>query len=199
MTNIFSFIQRRASAFTKMLGAPGPTRAQVLALLSCATSAPDHGGLTPWRFSIVQDDDLKKFATLAIDCFVATKKDRPLAVEEINNFKAKVMRAPTVVAVWASPSDKKPIPHREQVLSVAMAVAQIMLAASDDDYPFKAVFLTGFIAEHRPLVARAFGLLPQDEFLGYIYIGTEKLPDDKTTLPQKRRVAIDGFVLPFKS
>ncbi|MDI9313647.1 MAG: nitroreductase [Hydrotalea sp.] len=198
MTDIFSFIQRRTSAFTKMLGAPGPTRADVISLLSCATSAPDHGGLTPWRFSILQDNDLEKFATMAIDYFVAEKKDRPPTADEINNFKAKVMRAPTVVAVWASPSDRKPIARREQIFSVAMAVAQIMLAASDPGFPFKAVFLTGFITDHRPLVERAFGLAPSDEFLGYIYIGTEKLPADKTALPQKKRLAIDDFILPLK-
>ena len=198
MNDISLFIKNRTSAFTKMLGAPGPSRDEVVDLLACATSAPDHGGLTPWRFCILQDNDLEKFATMAVKHFVASKKDQSPSDEDMRNLKNKVKRAPTVVAVWASPSDKKAITRREQILSVAMGVAHILLAASYKEFPFGAVFLTGFIADHRPLVEEAFGLAPQDEFLGYIYIGTENLPADKTTLPQKKRLPIDNFILPLK-
>lgn len=196
MTDIFSFIKNRTSAFTKTLGLPGPTHQDVVDILACAVSAPDHGGLTPWRFTILQNEDLQKFAKLAGDYFFAGKENT--TPEDIKNFHTKVMRAPTVVAVWASPSDKKPIAKKEQVYGVVMAIAQILLASSAKEFPFGAVFLTGFIADHRPLVERAFGLLPQDEFLGYIYMGTENLPVDKASLPQKKRIPINGFILPFK-
>ncbi|MGI9461514.1 MAG: nitroreductase family protein [Alphaproteobacteria bacterium] len=201
MTDIFSFIKGRTSGFTKYLDSPAPSRDQIIELLSCATSAPDHGGLTAWRFAIMQGNDLEKFANLAVEYFIAdneTYAKKSITPDDIKNFKLKILRAPSVVAVWASPSDRKPIPKKEQVMSVSMAVAQILLAAYDKNFPFAAVFLTGFIANHRPLVDRAFGLMPDDEFLGYIYIGSEKLPDDKITLPQKKRLPIDNFIMRLK-
>lgn len=202
---ILTAIRTRTSPFTKYLGGPGPDRSSVLDLLSYGMSAPDHGAMTPWRFCILQGNELLQFADRAEYYFIAEQKNKtgqePNATDR-QNFRTKILRAPTVVAVWATPNDKKPIPRQEQVMTVAMAVGQILLASGQPDEHGRrnrrAVFLTGFIAYCRPLLAELFGISDRDEFLGYIYIGQENLPADQGGLPQKKRAAIDPFIVPFR-
>lgn len=192
-------IKSRTSAITKCLGAPAPSLEEVYEILSHGLSAPDHGGLTAWRFCPLMGEDLNEFAVLALQYFQQQKEKNGtnLTKEEIANFLAKVKRAPLVVAVWASPSNRKPIPPREQIYSVLMAVAQILLRLSFGKY--RGVFLTGFIADNRKLVEQAFGLKPQDEFLGYIYIGTEHLPESPAALPMKKRSSLKEFLIPYQA
>ena len=51
----------RARRSVKQLRAPAPSDAEVGELLELAATAPDHGGLSPWRFTVLQGAELEAF------------------------------------------------------------------------------------------------------------------------------------------
>ncbi len=51
-----ALMARRRSSKVIHLTEPGPTAAQIDALLALAARVPDHGKLGPWRFVVIEGD-----------------------------------------------------------------------------------------------------------------------------------------------
>ena len=50
----------------KPVQAPGPSPEHLDLMLRAAMTAPDHGRLQPWRFSLIRGEAVPKIAELAI-------------------------------------------------------------------------------------------------------------------------------------
>jgi nitroreductase len=90
--------------------------------------------------------------------------------EELQKERAKAFRSPVIVAVAAKVRKGHRIPEIEQIASASAAAQTIMLAAPAMGYG--AVWKTGAPA-YDPEVKSALGLGPDDEILGFLYIGTQ--------------------------
>jgi nitroreductase len=149
---LMSLLTRR-SAKPADLASPGPSPAQVEQLLTAASRVPDHGKLVPWRFIIFEGD-----ARLAAGEKIAAafRADHPQAKPEHVEFeRARLARAPLVVAVVSRVRPQTRIPEWEQVLSAGATAMNLLNAAHA--LGFGASWITEWYAYDRR-VLDAFGL-----------------------------------------
>jgi nitroreductase len=149
------------------LEAPGPSEAEMEQLLQSAVRAPDHGRLRPWRFVVIPTEQRARFGEVMAESMRRRMPDT--AADMLQRERDKAMRAPVIVAVAAHLNKGHRIPEIEQLSAVAAAAQNLMLAAPAQGYG--AMWKTGDAA-YDPWVREQLGLAPDDEIIGFMYIGT---------------------------
>ena len=149
------------------LDAPGPSQADLDTMFQSAVRAPDHGRLRPWHFVVIDSDRRAAFGELMAQ---SMRRRMPDAEDEmLDRERAKAMRAPTILVAAAKVNKSAKISAFEQIASAAAATQNIMLAANAKGYG--AMWKTGDAA-YDPDVKVALGLSPEDEIMGFLYVGT---------------------------
>ena len=159
-------LSTRRSFKAAELGEPGPSAAEVDTLLTIASRVPDHGKLTPWRF-IVFEGVARRAAGAAIAA-VFRKKYPDAKPEHVEGERARLLRAPLVIAVVSRAAPHEKIPEWEQVLSAGAAAMSLVLAAHALGYG--ANWITEWYAYDRG-VLDALGLAPHERIAGFVHIG----------------------------
>jgi len=121
-------IASRRNVAPRRLVDPGPDGAQLARILAAAAAAPDHGGITPWRFVIVPPSERARLG----DVFARALTDRdPLATAaQVEAARDKAHRAPLLMLAVARLGYAEPdIPPNERLLSLGCAVQNMLLAA----------------------------------------------------------------------
>ena len=171
MNPILDHLEKRRSAATASLEAPGPSRAELHRMLAIAMRVPDHGSLTPWRFTVIEGDHRAEIirqmiASLADQSLSMAAEDRVMAEQKIR----KVFTiAPTIVVVTSRIVEGASIPAIEQVLSAGAACMNLIVAATASGYG--ANWITGWAAAH-PIAHAALGIAPGETIAGIILIGS---------------------------
>ncbi len=170
---------------------PGPDAAQIDQLLRAALRAPDHGVLRPWRFMLLEGEQRQRLGELFVAAQRQDDPDTDAAV--LDKLRNNPLRAPTVLVVVAETDPHNRVPVIDQVMAVAAAAQNIMLAAHALD--IGAMWRTGRMAEH-PLVKQRLGFADKDEIVGYLYLGTpaagsRKLLPDESPQPYMREFPSD--------
>lgn len=150
------------------LTSPGPSQEALDTIFQSAVRAPDHGRLRPWRFVVIPEDRRERFGELMADCMRRQMPDA--SAEMLARERDKAMRAPVIVVAAAHVQREHKIPASEQFASAAAAAQNIMLAANAQG--FGAMWKTGTPA-YDATVKQALGLAPDDDILGFMYIGTQ--------------------------
>ncbi len=163
----------RQSVPPRLVDGPAPPQADIDDMLAAAMRAPDHGAIRPWRFHVIQGEALRRLGDVFVEALLKREPDAPR--ETIEKEQSRPLRAPLIIAACAkidqTRADK--IPAVEQIVSVAAACQNILLAAHGKGYG--AMMLTGVNARD-PHVKAAFGLDAADEIVSFIYIGTPSGP-----------------------
>ena len=149
------------------LDAPGPSQADLDTMFQTAVRAPDHGRLRPWHFVVIDSDHRAAFGELMAQSLLRRMPDAP--DDMLQRERAKALRAPTIIVAAAKVQKAHKIIPFEQIGSAAAATQNIMLAANALGYG--AMWKTGDAA-YDPEVKAAFGLTPDDEIMGFLYLGT---------------------------
>jgi nitroreductase len=182
MDTLDAILTRRTVPPAKM-GPPGPDAAALRRILEAGAAAPDHGLLRPWRFLVVRGEGRERLGEL----FAAMAERAGAAPEEAAKQRAAPARAPVILVAAAKVRPDHPkIPAVEQVASAAAAVQNMLLAAHA--LGFAAKWATGKQA-HDAGVREGLGLGPDDQVLGFLYLGT---PVAEHAPPP--RPALDGVV-----
>ncbi len=63
----------RRSGSAKAMTGPGPSPAELDAILKAAASVPDHGKLFPWRFIVFEGDARTRAGQLLVDALATTE------------------------------------------------------------------------------------------------------------------------------
>lgn len=149
------------------LEAPGPSNDEIDQMLKVAMRAPDHGGLKPSHFVVIKDKGLERLSELFVDVATAQTDD------ETKLLKAKNMpfRAPLIIAVIARITAHPKVPRIEQVQTAGCATFSIQQMAVAMGY--NGIWRSGELVSH-PMVRNAFELAPDDELVGFLYLGTEQ-------------------------
>jgi nitroreductase len=124
-----TLIHTRVNFTAKRLVAPGPSEAQLQALLALAAAAPDHGQLAPWRFILVPADARARLGEAFGRALV--ERDANATPEEIARAKEKAHRAPTllIAIVRLADAEGAAIPALERTVSFGAALQNILLGA----------------------------------------------------------------------
>lgn len=182
-TTPLALLRTRRSGRPRDLVAPGPSDAQLEAMLAIAARTPDHGKLAPWRFIIVP---LAARARLAGVITTAYRAERPqAAASEIAALESFAAQAPALVVVLSSPKPESHIPLWEQELSAGAACMNLLHAAHA--MGFVAGWVTGW-PTYSAAVRDAFAAAPA-RIAGFIFIGTPGAP-----LEERPRPAPDAVV-----
>ncbi|MGL4615784.1 MAG: NAD(P)H nitroreductase [Shewanella sp.] len=150
---------------TPRLTAPAPSAEQLTLILDAAIRVPDHGALTPWEFIIATGEGL---ATLG-DIFMAAAKASGADADAIDKAKGMVARAPMVITVVAKTQSHPKVPVLEQHIAAGCATMAMQQAAFA--LGLGAIWRTGEFAFDAN-VAKGLGLAPQDQIVGFLYLGT---------------------------
>lgn len=161
-----ALIHRHSTPATCLTG-PAPDDATLKQILQAAESAPDHGGLRPWRFLVIDGAALERLGEVFVEAMRA--KDPEASEDTLERERVRAQRAPMIIAAIAreEPGHAK-IPAIEQLLAAGIATHQILLAARA--MGFGAVWLTG-LRVYDDNVMRALGLAENERLIGLINIG----------------------------
>lgn len=147
---------------------PGPTDAQLEALLSLAAAAPDHGLLTPWRFVVVPPAQRHRLGDAFARALV--ERDPGATLEQIESAREKAHRAPRLLVAIACLGPREPdIPPLERMVSMGAAVQNLLLGAHAMGYGSG---LTSGRAMDAPAVRELLALAEGEHAVCCISIGT---------------------------
>lgn len=166
----------RRSGSAKAMTGPGPGKKQLADILKAGARAPDHGKLFPWRFIVFEGKARERAGDILAE---AAKADgeRDKQVEEE---RARFLRAPLVIGVISSARELHKIPVWEQELSAGAVCQNILIAATA--LGFVANWLTEWYAFH-PAVKHGLGLKAGERIAGFIYIGTSDIKLEERPRP----------------
>jgi nitroreductase len=175
MNDELAFLARRRSVPPRLMTGPGPDEAQLDTLLTIAARVPDHGKLAPWRFIVIEGEARHRMGEVIAAAFQA---DEPGAEpEKIAAERARLARAPLVVAVVSTARPHVKIPEWEQVLSAGAVCMNLIVAANLLGYSTS--WLTEWYSFDRR-VLEALGVGPHEELAGFIHIGrASEVPADR--------------------
>ena len=149
------------------LGPEAPPREVVQRALEAGMCAPDHGKLRPWRFLLLEGEQRNRLGDAMAQALAARDPETPDSLLEKE--RAKPLRAPMIITVIARlQPDHRKIPVEEQRQAVAGAAFSIMLAIYAQGWGCQ--WKTGAAARDAS-VCQALGLEPDDEIIGYLYVG----------------------------
>lgn len=171
--DFLELLQQRRSTRPRHLVEPAPTLLQLEMLLQAAVAAPDHGGLRPWRFLLIEGSERERLAELLVE---SHRRRHPTAdAESLQRMRDKaVAKAPMMIGLVAHLSDAEgQIPEDEQRYAVAIAGGYLMLAAQA--LGFGSILLSGEHVRDRWLLQQ-MGLADNECLLGWINLGTSAKP-----------------------
>lgn len=175
----------RQSVAAGMLGEPVPDDAELGEVFASAMRAPDHGALRPWRFLLIRGRARESLGELYAGAALRAMPGLPES--EIDKARAKPLRSPLVIAVWAQVTEAHPkVPPIEQVIATGAAAQNVLNALYAKGYG--AILVTGKPCYDEEVKA-ALGLEPKDALVGFIYVGTPV-----RQLPVKERSDAGPFV-----
>ena len=168
------------------LADPAPSADQLETILRAATTAPDHGGLRPYRFVVIDAPRHARFGeALAHDTDLA----RGGITEEVKaKFRKKAGTAPVQVLIIFSPVESTKAPEWEQLVTASCTGYPMLLAASA--LGLGAAWRSAAVLDG-PAMTDLCGLRPHERVLGWLNIGMPV-----TDAPREREpVALDGLVM----
>jgi nitroreductase len=161
------------------LGEPAPDPESLRIALRAGLRAPDHGILRPWRIQLVRGEARERLGKLMRERLLRSK---PAATaEELEREERKPLRAPLLLIVSARLRESAKIPDIEQVLSAGAVAHNILLALHARG--FSGIWRTG-PATYDAQVKQGLGLEPRDAIVGFLYVGTPRLPPPVIERPE---------------
>ena len=180
-SSYLSALATRRSGKPRDLGGPGPSDAELDAMLAVAARTPDHGKLAPWRFVVVPPERRGALADLLERTWAAAHPGAP--AYELDAARQFALQGPGLVVVMSAPVPHK-VPRWEQELSGGAAAMNLLHAAHAHGYA--AGWLTGWPSESAA-VRDAFGSADQ-RIVGFVFIGTPTRPLDERPRPDMAAV-----------
>lgn len=158
----------RRSISPKRLVEPGPSEADIAAIIEAACAAPDHRRLKPWRFILIRNEArdalANSFEAAAFETHVS------LSPEQIERAREKAFNGACLIAVIARlRQDLRDVPLHEQWVSVGAATQNMLLAAHA--LGFGAMLVSGDKVATRAL-CQGLGLRDGEQLLGFVALGS---------------------------
>lgn len=166
MQNALDFLLSRVSPPIPELSEPGPSEAEIQAMIGAAIRVPDHGRLAPWRFILYRGAARRQVGELL--AALAEKREGPLSEGRRNQELTRFSRAPLVVGVVSSPKENPKIPEWEMFLSGGAVAMNLLHAAHALGY--KANWITNWYSD-LPEGRALLGLGPKERVVGFVHIG----------------------------
>ncbi len=169
-------VRRRRSA--TRLTDPAPSDEELLRLVADAATAPDHGLLRPWRLVLLRGEARDLLGSVLAGDLPDTDPDARARAA------GKPLRAPLLVSIVLVPRDNPKVPRWEQLAAATAMVHNLGLLLHGCG--FGAMWRTG-PASRSANVRELLGLSPDEQLLGWLYVGTP----DRSAAPPPPRPPLD--------
>lgn len=150
---------------TPRLIAPAPISSDLSFILNAGMRVPDHGALTPWLFTVVENQGLDKLSQIFENAATEQGSDD----EKILKAKNMPYRAPLIIVISTQYQSHEKVPESEQAIAAGCAAHAMQMAAFSLGYG--AVWRTGDFS-YNPSVKEALSIEEKDDIIGFVYIGT---------------------------
>jgi len=185
MPDALELLRTRRSVKPVELTGPAPSTADIETFLTIASRVPDHGKLAPWRFLVFEGDARVRAGEKIAAAFKTKYPDaKP---EQVEFERARLARAPLVIAVVSRAAPHVKIPEWEQVLSAGAAAMSLVLAVHA--MGFAADWMTEWYAYDRDVLT-ALGLAPNERIAGFVHIGRPARPPEDRPRPPLAQIAM---------
>ncbi len=148
------------------MAGPGPSTAEVDAILAIAARVPDHGKLAPWRFILFDGEGRRRAGDVIASVFAAENPGAPASRVEVE--RMRLLHAPLVIGIVSRAGPHFKIPEWEQMLSAGAATMNLIVAANA--LGFVTAWLTEWFS-YDERVARELGLVDAERFVGFVHLG----------------------------
>ena len=170
-----------------------PPRELIEEVLEAATWAPNHRLNEPWRFIVLAGEAREQFGrVMAADACQGLDdpaSDKAQGIVEAQMKKAT--RSPVVIAVACDPATDPKIDPVEDVAAVSCAIQNLMLAGHARGLTTK--WSSGKPC-YSPALKAFFGLTPEHQILGYIYLGyPDESPKQTARTPHAQKTTWLGW------
>lgn len=176
---LFDYLSTRRSIPALQMTEPGPDQAEIEQILKLASRVPDHGKLAPWRFIVFRGAARLELGEKLLA--IALKKTPDLGEELQQVERARLARAPVVIAVVSTAAPHVKIPVWEQELSAGAVCLNLFLAANA--HGFAANWLSEWIAYDEEAKA-VLGIKPEEKVAGFLYLGSTTFPQTDRPRPE---------------
>lgn len=172
----------------------------LMGILRCALTAPDHKALRPWKYIICRPQDKARLKKIIFDASVQLIQTHTveknsmdeLAENELNGIEAKIDKklncAPYIIICVLNVRTDTPVCEIEQVLSAGAAVQNMVIAAEATGYA--CFWRTGDWA-YNPFLKKALGLGDEAKITGFLNLG--KMQTQKQVDAPERPAFSDYF------
>lgn len=119
----------RRSHSAKRLAGPGPTEIQIERIFGSASSAPDHGNETPWRFVLIQEN--KRHLLGEAFANALHERDNNASYGDLEKAKKKAFNSPLLaLAVCKQDENSGGTKNSERLISLGCAIQNILISAT---------------------------------------------------------------------
>jgi nitroreductase len=165
-----ALLARRRSTKIAEFAEPGPSAAQLDALIRLAARVPDHGKLGPWRFVIIEGEARERAGAKLADVIA---NDAGVDASRLAFARGNFMRAPVCVMVISTAAPHPKIPEWEQTLSSAAACYGLLIAAHAMGYA--GAWLTEW-PTYDARARAALGCAEHEKIAGFVFLGSPGKP-----------------------
>ena len=175
----------RRSSVVRQMTEPGPSPDELKSIVAAGIRVPDHGKLFPWRLQVLDTSSQHALGDVVAGLYAQEHPDA--STDEVHTERLRPQRAPVLVVVANRIQHDHPkIPALEQMLSGGAVCQNLLNAAHALGYT--AQWLTEWPAYHAD-VKRALGHSPDDDIIGFVYIGSALEPPTERRRAQLEDVA----------
>lgn len=179
MTDVIDRICGRRSVSPKYLHGPAPSAEEIREMVRAACAAPDHGRLSPVRFTYIPDDRRPALADVFVAAALEANPD--MANDQLQAARERALHAPCLLAIVAHIREDNPqVPPYEQWIAVGAALQNVLLSAESLGY--RAKIVSGQRV-HSHALRSAFALNDAEHLVGFIAMGSSSQPVKE--LPRK--------------
>lgn len=119
----------RQTVLPKRLVAPGPSPSELLNWLDCATTAPDHERLRPWRLVLVPFAQRPRLGQAFADAL--RERDPVATADQVAQAYDKALRAPVLLVMVVNAACGDPeVDLNERIVSAGCALQNLLLMAT---------------------------------------------------------------------
>ncbi|RKR75323.1 nitroreductase family protein [Frondihabitans australicus] len=160
-----------------------PSHGELVELVGAASSVADHSGLRPWRIIEIRGD-------ARLDVGRAIARAGGAEGEAFDKLAQKPLRAPLLVAVVVSRRESRKVPAWEQEATAAGVAHLLSLLLHEAGWGV--MWRTG-VWTRSPEVAEAHRLAPEEDLLGWLYVGEPAGDDDRERKPVDAEALISSL------
>jgi len=149
-----------------LLTQPAPSSDDLHNILSAGMRVPDHGGILPWHFTVIEGTGLDKLSEYFVNAVKINTDDEA----KIEKTRKMPFRAPMIIVISTKYREHK-VPNQEQLVAAGCCAHAMQMMAFSLGYG--AMWRTGDLSYNNS-VKYALDINFNDDIVGFLYIGTEK-------------------------